>query len=81
MTNEDVNHPSLRPDDQVMAELLEDARPAPPARFRGALARQLTDQDPGWGSRPAHLWLHALSLIVVGALLLVVGALISAGGI
>jgi hypothetical protein len=81
VNHDDLNDPDLHHADHVIAELLADTRPSPPSPFRGALARQLVEQDPGWGPRPDRLWPRASALIAVGALLLLVGALFSTGGI
>jgi hypothetical protein len=81
MTNHGPTDATPDPEDQLVVELLEGVRPQPAASFRGALARQLADDDPGWGPRPEHLWPQALTLISVGGLLLLIGALISVGGI
>jgi hypothetical protein len=65
----------------VLAEDLVRNRPAPAAAFRGALGRYLTEQDPGWGPRPRHLWLLSAGLLLAGLLLLGLGALQATGGL
>jgi hypothetical protein len=81
MTNDEPTDPALDPQVQMVAEMLEGVRPNPRPGFRGALARRLAERDPGWGPRPEHLWPQAFGLIIVGVVLLLTGALISAGGI
>jgi hypothetical protein len=68
------------PEEAVVIEILDETKPLPPETFRGELAQRLAEEDPGWGPRPEHLWPQALGLITVGIALLVIGALISAGG-
>ncbi len=68
------------PEDAEVVELLDGTKPVPARDFRGALARRLANEDPGWGPRPQHLWPQSLALVIVGVLLLLIGALISVGG-
>jgi hypothetical protein len=67
--------------DRVFAEMLQSHRPTPAARFRGALSRRLAEIDPGYGPRPANLWLQVLALLAAGVAILIVAALLSAGTI
>lgn len=59
------------------AQLLA-ARPAPPARFRGALRRRLTALGPPQ-ARPPHLWRTAALCAATGLALIVIGVLSVAG--
>ena len=68
-------------EEQATAESLLAHRPAPNAAFRGALARQLQVLDPGYGPRPERLWIHAGVLAGAGALLVLLGLLVSTGAI
>jgi hypothetical protein len=56
-----------------------DQRPVLAAGFRGALARHLAAEDPGYGPRPARLRWMVAAYCVAGALLIAVGALLAAG--
>jgi hypothetical protein len=81
MTNPELPDGHLEPEDPAVPGLVEADRPLPAESFRRALARHLADEDPGWGPRPVRLWPQALALICVGTLLLLIGALLSVGGI
>ena len=70
---------NLSPEDLMVAATLEARRPSPTPAFRGALGRRLTSLDPGYGHRPARLWAHAGMLAGVGALIVLLGLLVSTG--
>ena len=72
---------TLSPEDLMLAASLEARRPAPTPVFRGTLAKRLTRQDRGYGHRPARLWAHAGVLAGAGALLVLLGLLVSTGAI
>jgi hypothetical protein len=72
---------SLSPEDLMLAASLEARRQAPTPVFRSALSTRLTRQDPGYGHRPARLWAHAGVLAAAGALLVLLGLLVSTGAI
>ena len=80
MTDDAFLTPEQVAAERAFAEQLDATRPLPRPTFRETLARRLSDEDPGWGPRPEHLWPQALVLIVVGALLLLVGAAVAVGG-
>jgi len=61
-----------------LEEALHAARPAPPARFRGALRRRLLALGPP-AARPPHLWRLAGAHAAAGLLLLSIGILSVAG--
>jgi hypothetical protein len=63
--------------DQSLADKLTRSRPAPRASFRGALGRYLAASDPGYGPRPARLWM-LVGLYAAGGLLLILVGLIIA---
>ncbi|MGO9752508.1 MAG: hypothetical protein ACLP8S_00715 [Solirubrobacteraceae bacterium] len=81
MTEQDDISPALEPADDALAEQLDAGRPAPSAGFRGALGRHLFALDPGYGPRPAHLRLAVAAYLVLGALLVLLGGLMSSGAI
>jgi hypothetical protein len=70
---------SLSTEDLILASSLEAQRPMPAPVFRRSLGEQLTRQDPGYGPRPGRLWVHAGLLAGGGALLLLLGLLVSTG--
>jgi hypothetical protein len=72
---------TLDPQDLALAAALEARRPVPPLVFRGALARRIAREDPGYGHRPARLWLKAGTLSCAGALIVLLGLLVSTGAI
>jgi hypothetical protein len=78
--NDQPIEPPFDRDDPVV-DLLGDIKPTPAPDFRRLLGRRLVDEDPGWGPRPDYLWPQALALVLVGVVLLLIGALVSAGGI
>jgi len=64
--------------DEVDAELsdrLRVGRPVPPAGFRGRLGRHLSEQDPGYSSRPPRLRLMVAGYLGAGGLLITLVAL------
>lgn len=73
--------PEFDAEERAAAESLRAHRPAPSAMFRGALARRLTELDPGYGHRPERLWLYAGALTAAGALLVLLGLLVSTGAV
>ncbi|MGO9902918.1 MAG: hypothetical protein ACLP0J_25240 [Solirubrobacteraceae bacterium] len=79
MTEQGDVSPDLEPADHVLAEQLDATRPAPGAGFRGALGRRLLALDPGYGPRPEHLRPTVAVFLATGALLLLLGGLVSAG--
>lgn len=81
--NDDLepNAPADEPADPVVADLLSAEKPLPPQEFQGALARRLSAHNPGWGPRPERLWPQSVVLICVGVALLLIGALVTVGGI
>ncbi len=81
MTDDASPTPEQAAAEHALAEQLKARRPVPRATFRETLARGLAEADPGWGPRPERLWPQALALIAVGALLLLVGAVLSVGGL
>ncbi len=70
---------NLSPEDRLVASALQERRPSPTPAFRGALGRRLNLLDLGYGHRPARLWAHAGMLAGVGALILLLGLLVSTG--
>jgi hypothetical protein len=58
-----------------------DQRPVPAAGFRGALARRLAAEDPGYGSRPARLRWMVAGCCAGGSLLIAGGALLAKGSL
>jgi hypothetical protein len=75
--------PNVEPDgaDHELAGRLADSRPFPAPDFRGSLRRRLVAADPGYGPRPDRLRARVLTLLAVGALLLVIGFLQSIGAL
>jgi hypothetical protein len=67
----------LTTEDRAVAALLEARLPQPSARFRSTLRSKLASLDPGYGHRPRRLAAQAGVLIGTGALLLLLGFLIS----
>jgi hypothetical protein len=67
------------PQDDELGHRLSDQRPVPAAGFRGALARRLVSQDPGYGPRPEHLWPTVSGYASAGVVLLAIGALQATG--
>jgi hypothetical protein len=75
-------HPSEVPaEDRAIGDRLTAERPVPGAGFRGALGRLLAAEDPGYGPRPARLWLISAASVVAGAALVAVAALQATGSI
>jgi hypothetical protein len=72
---------TLSPEDLMLAATLEARRPAPTLTFRGALSRRISSLDRGYGHRPTRLWTHAGVLAGAGALLVLLGLLVSTGAI
>lgn len=79
MTAEDDNPPDPQSEDWGLAELLDTSRPAPSPGFRGALGRRLVALDPGYGPRPPRLRLTVTGFVALGALLVLLGELVSSG--
>jgi hypothetical protein len=78
-----MNNPEneLSAEDRVIADALVAARPAPETTFRSALGSSLAEADPGYGHRPPRLWRRAGVLAGAGALLVLLGLLVSTGAI
>ncbi len=78
-----MNEPEneLSADERVIADALVAARPAPAPTFRSALGSSLAERDPGYGHRPPRLWTRAGVLAGAGALLVLLGLLVSTGAI
>jgi hypothetical protein len=68
-------------EERAIADALVARRPMPAPSFRSELSNELAASDPGYGHRPARLWLHAGSVTTAGVLLLLVGLLVSTGTI
>ncbi len=60
--------------DPELAARLTVARPVPPARFRGALARRLAEHDPGYWPRPERLRLVVAGYVGAGGVLIALAA-------
>ncbi len=78
-----TDEPDAEPD-EVEEELVEEmlaARSLPGAGFRGALARHLVSEDPGYGPRPQGLRLRAAGFIVPSLLIMLLGLLQATGSI
>ena len=71
----------LSAEERSLAAALDAVRPAPSPGFRGALSRRLVNSDPGYGHRPERLWGHAAVLAGAGALLVLLGLLVSTGAL
>lgn len=69
------------PENDRVSGRLERERPIPDPGFRGALGRHLCRADPGWGHRPERLWGPVLATVALGVVLMIVGALVGAGGV
>lgn len=67
------------PEERALVELLSARRPLAAPAFRGRLSRRIAALNPGYGPRPARLWLTAAAWGAAGAALLLAGAV--AGGI
>ncbi len=76
--NANTTEPEDRGELHALEVQLAAARPAPPARFRGALRRRLTALGPPQ-ARPPHLWRTATLYAAAGVLLMAIGALSVAG--
>ncbi len=72
---------TLTPEDLSLAATLQARRPSPTLSFRGTLSRRIAQLDPGYGPRPAHLWVRAGALAAGGGVLVVLGLLVSLGAI
>jgi len=81
MTDGPERERELTSQELAFAEQLHVGKPVPSARFRGALGRHLTDRDPGYGTRPAHLRLMASGCLAAGALVLALGLLQATGAL
>lgn len=62
--------------EQELADQLTTRRPVPPAGFRGALGRWLSERDRGYGPRPQHLRLMVVGCVGAGTALAAVGLLV-----
>jgi hypothetical protein len=67
--------------EREIAGRLSDERPVPAAGFRGALARRLATDDPGYGPRPKRLMLTVTACCSGGSLLIALGVLSAAGAL
>jgi hypothetical protein len=78
-----MTEPEIQPtaEEKAVAEALMAQRPVPTPVFRGTLGETLTNSDPGYGHRPARLWVRAGVLAGSGALLVLLGLLVSTGAI
>jgi hypothetical protein len=65
----------FEPTEEELAERLTNARPLPPAGFRGALGRHLCERDPGYGPRPERLRLIVAGYLGAGGVLIALVAL------
>jgi len=54
-------------------------RPVPAAAFRGALGRQLAENDPGYGPRPQRLRTRVIAWLLGGEMLLALALLAALG--
>jgi hypothetical protein len=72
---------TLSPEEMTFAASLEARRPSPTLTFRGALARRIARQDPGYGHRPEHLWARAGLFAGGGGLFVLLGLLVAIGTI
>lgn len=75
MTDASDNALEFEPDAQPLADRLIDARPLPPAGFRGRLGRRLAQRDPGYGPRPQRLRLIVAGYLGAGGVLIALVAL------
>jgi hypothetical protein len=75
MTDTSDHALDLEPDERQLADRLIDARPLPPAGFRGTLGRHLARRDPGYGPRPERLRLVVAGYLGAGGLLIALVAL------
>jgi hypothetical protein len=71
----------LGPSEHELADRLSQERPVPAAGFRGALARYLSDHDPGHGPRPRRLHSLVVTYLCGGSALLACGALVAVGAL
>jgi hypothetical protein len=65
--------------DPELEDRLSAERPVPAAGFRGALARHLEANDPGWGPRPERLDHIVRGYLAAGALLIALGLSVATG--
>jgi hypothetical protein len=72
---------SISAEERAIADALVARRPVPTPTFRSELSSELATSDPGYGHRPARLWLHVGAVTSAGVLLLLVGLLVSTGTI
>ena len=75
MTDTSDHDLEFEPGEQELADRLTDARPLPPAGFRGTLRRHLARRDPGYGPRPERLRLVVAGYLGAGGLLIALVAL------
>jgi hypothetical protein len=78
MTDEPEGEPEV---EEELVEEMVAARSLPTAGFRGALARHLVYQDPGYGPRPQGLRLRAAGFLVPSALIMLLGLLQATGSL
>lgn len=69
----------LTPSERELADRLTAERPLPTAGFRGTLARYLAARDPGYAPRPARLRAMVACYLLLGAVLIALGALLAVG--
>lgn len=71
----------LTPDERELEHPLLDTRPLPSAGFRGALGRYLAQRDPGYGPRPERLRLVVTGWLLLGLILISLGAIFGVGAL
>lgn len=64
-----------------LADTLTRERPVPAPRFRGALGRYLTIQDPGYGPRPERLRMIVAAWVLAGVVLIAIGLMQASGSL
>jgi len=74
MTDASDHDLEFEPDEQQWVDRLVDARPLPPAGFRGSLGRHLAERDPGYRPRPERLRLIVAGYLGAGGLLIALAA-------
>lgn len=81
MNPEGESDHTLAPAERELADRLATARPVPSAGFRGVLGRRLAAEDPGYGSRPDRLRRRIAGYLLLGCLLIALGALLAVGAL
>jgi hypothetical protein len=81
MSLEPESDQQLRAHERELGDRLTASRPAPRARFRGALGRHLELSDPGYGPRPESLRWRVAGYLTLGLLLIALGAALGAGAL